>query len=224
MKRAFSVIAVLVFAVALLGAGSRPDVKDVDLDELLKKWKQSDNWVLVVHTTTDGMYDKGDYCVVNEVEVIERNGNVTKKTHSIASSQDGHTTEYQTIYLNEYDGKNVTQYNYRKQAGEKQWDTSFVTPNPYTGEAHKMHTLEKFFDNWITPTIWYNIENNARTMREVGGVYHFWGIEDLNETWKWLATQLGNEYKPMYAPPLYQTFTYTLTFGNAKTQKPLNPS
>ena len=215
-----------------------PTVKDVDLDALMTKWRNSDNWVLIAHTTTDGMYDKGNYSILNETEVVKRNGNTIMQTQSLIQSQDNYTTENQTMSIVEYDDKGgATVYYYRKQLGEKKWDMSFVSPNPNKTTAEERGArggLDDFFNDSVMSKIWRNIEHNSRTIREVSGVYHFWGIEDMNETWRWLDSSLGsygqllgNEYtksffNPVYDPPIYMTFSYTLIFGCARIDKPTN--
>lgn len=214
MKKRLIKVAILLTlmtcALAMFGgwAPPKPWVNDVDLDKLMVKWKASTNWVLVEHSTTDGMYETGDYFLSNDVTVFERNGNIFKKTHSVKTS--GHE-EYQQMYVHEFDGDKCTTYFGRRYQGEKEWDSSPVSPNP--GKCTLK--IEDDFEKWILGNIEPNIRRVATSMREVGGVYHFWGVENQTKRFKEYGLK---EFEGK--PDLFQTFSYVLSFGTSTAEVP----
>lgn len=193
----------------------KPAHKGVDIDKLMTKLKTNKNWVFVMHTTTDGMYDTTGFCLVNELNIIERNGNVMRKTRSMVMSDDDDykRPEYTERHYTVFNGKGKgTAYYCRREHGEKNWIWQPQAGGEFEG------TIESHFEKvlgWQTEpfkklTVTRKIDENT---------YHFWGIEDKVQTAQELADILGHKRRKNERQ-WYMTHNYTLTFGTSTVQAP----
>lgn len=183
----------------------KPVHKGIDIDKLMEKWKASDNWVFIAHQTSDGMHDTTGCNIVNELEIVERNGNVFRKSHSLAMSEN---SEYTNRYYSIFDGNGKGRsYFCRKEHGDKNWVWQPQAGGEFEGTADKQ--FEKDIE-------WRALQMADMTvMREIDGVYHFWGIENMSEAMGRLGGKRRDEERNWY-----MTRNFTLTFGTSTVKEP----
>lgn len=178
---------------------------EISIDELMTKWRASDNWVFVQNKRY-GSYDEIAKTKNGEIETmtIERNGNVVSRIQVREKS-----SRIFTLYV--YD-ENGYKYYYGRGVGTSGWDWNCTSPNPSRDEGE----IEDYFDEeFYIASFKEALEEAIKSpkfkflLKEENGIYYFEFI--LN--WSEIMINRGLDFwKEM---PLGIDYKCALTFGNS---------
>jgi len=200
------ILPILICALVFLGGWTtdQPVTNTINLDELMVKWKASDNWVLEESQTSYLLNENKEAVKPDHAKsitaIIERNGSITKQTKNLPG--------YQTMSICVFDGDNCTGYSYRRSEADSVWDTSFCSPNP----SIVKYSIEKFCEKLITNDVEPTIRRAATSIKEEEGIYYFEGFDNLSKLFSDVDTDMPGD--------ICISFSYKLTFGTSIVEKP----